>query len=206
MLIKILIRLFLLILFYSITSCEIKTKNIKNYTDTTDIEVIDSNNTNGMADLRDLDTDCIRGEAKPLLISELKENSTFQQKNRIEAVETCLLPNGDSIKILNTGCEYFVLKVEILTKDDFEVNMDTKKAYSNLVDKISYISQYIDAPVDFAGCINFLRRYTETTPTVIFNEGLNYGAEEIQSIFIFESVEKINNKVLYKFSMNIGPL
>jgi hypothetical protein len=152
-------------------------------------------------------SDCIRGQAEPILKKDKFPNSSFKiNEDGLSGTETTDLKNGDKLIIINGGCEYYVLAFRFETSRFQGDTTDINFWASKIVDFMTEISDGIDAPIDLKKGTKALNEYIKLNQIQIL-EDVTFEPGEIRTYLNIDRIQKIDNKNYgLEISYIVGPL
>ncbi len=159
------------------------------------------------------DSDCIRGQAEPIIQKEDYPNTTFiLQPDSVTAVETVNFDNGDKLIINNWGCKYYVLTFRFETTK-FQHNTTNLEYWFKAANRLmTGMLSGLDAPIDIKRGLVFLDSYIlrdekNKFKTLKLRDEIDFDGSEIRSFVTVDRIEKISDK---KFAVTLsfatGPL
>lgn len=152
-------------------------------------------------------SDCIRGQAEPILKRDRFPDSFFEiNEDGLSGTETTYLESGDKLIITNGGCEYYVLVFRFETSRFQGDTTDINFWASNIVDLMTEINNGIDSPMDLKKGTIALSNYVRENQVEILDE-VTFEPGEIRTYLTIDRVQKIDNKKYgLEISYIVGPL
>ncbi len=157
--------------------------------------------------------DCKREVATPVVKKSVYPKTTFQlQADKLTAIETVELDNGDKLIIKNWGCKYYALTFRFETTRFQKETTNVGFWYKRAVTFVNEVSKGIDAPIEIGQATEILvGKIEEDVPNAYQN--LKFG-EEIEvangNVPEFVSVDKVEQLSDQKFAVEVtiarGPL
>ncbi|NML63714.1 hypothetical protein HHL22_00680 [Hymenobacter sp. RP-2-7] len=154
-------------------------------------------------------SDCIRGQAEPVLRKEYFPTTTFVlQSDSLTAVETASIDNGDKLVVTNWGCEYYVLTFRFETSR-FKADTSNLKYWYVAGGKLmNEIQRGINAPIDIKkGVQAFTKHLAENSSHLKLQTEIDFGGEEIRDYVTLDSITKTQHgRFAVVVSFVTGPL
>lgn len=160
-----------------------------------------------------LNNECVRGKAEPVVQKEDYPNTSFVlQPDSLTAIETVSFDNGDKLIIHNWGCEYYVLTFRFETSQYQRDTSDLVFWFRTAQKLMTGMLGALDAPVDIKKGLVMLESYVLRDEKNGFvnlqlGEEIDFGGTDIRSFVTLDKIEKIGDK---KFALSVsfstGPL
>ena len=180
-----------------------QTDSVKNESKATNTETANITTTNDKGD-----SDCIRGQAEPVIRREVYSTATFKlnDDNRT-ATETAKLKNGDKLTINNWGCEYYALTFRFETErfqaDTTDINYWIDKGLQLMRE----IKNGLDAPLDIEGGEGAIKKYLKEKKEYKLGDWVDYGNETIPNTLTVDRIQKLADKrFAIELTYSVGPL
>lgn len=158
-------------------------------------------------------TDCIRGQAEPIIQKQVYTNSTFVlQPDSISAIETVRFDNHDKLIIRNWGCEYYILTFRFETTKYQHDTTNLEYWFKAAHRLMTGMLEGLDAPIDIKrGLVylesNILRDEKNGYKNLHLGEEIDFGSNDIRSFVTVDRIEKMtDNKFAVTISFATGPL
>lgn len=170
-------------------------------------ETVENNKKIDTTNTHAYESDCIRGQAEPILKKDTYPNSTFKiNEDGLTGTETVDLPSGDKLVITNGGCEYYVLTFRFETSRFEADTTDVNFWSSKIVDLMNEITDGIDAPIDLKKGTQTLSEHIKKNPIQLY-EDITFEPGEIRTYLTIDRIQKIDNKrYALEISYIVGPL
>jgi hypothetical protein len=152
-------------------------------------------------------SNCIRGQAVPILKKDKYPNSSFKiNEDGLSGTETTDLSEGDKLIIINGGCEYYVLIFRFETSRFQGDTTDINYWSSKIVDLMNGISDGVDAPINLKKGTMTLSEYIKRNQIKIL-EDITFEPGEIRTYLNVNRIQKIDNRRYgLEISYIVGPL
>lgn len=154
------------------------------------------------------DSNCIRGQAKPVFKKEVYPNTTFElnEDNRT-ATEIVELSRRDKLIVKHLGCEYYELRFRFET-DRFQADTtDIRFWIEKGIELMDEIKSNVDSPLDISGAGIALKEYLVRIKDPEPGEFIWVKDAPITYIVSFTDIQKLTNKrFAIELSYSIGPL
>lgn len=206
-------KIFILFLSIGVFSCNYTVDKGKNSLD--DIITVDSIpvDLNEIVIETEIDNQCPRGRAEPIIKKERYPNTTFTlQSDSLTAIETIVFDNGDELIIRNWGCDYYVLTFRFITSKYKNDTANLPYWYKSAGRLITEVLAGIDTPMDIKRGLVFLESYylrdqKNDFKNVKIGEEIDFDESEIRSYVTLERIEKLSeNQFAVTVSYATGPL
>lgn len=162
---------------------------------------------------KETESECIRGEANPIIKKEIYPHSTFvMQPDNLTAYETLTFDNKDKLIIHNYGCEYYILTFRFETTRFQEEITNLPFWFSKSATLMSEIQIGIDTAFDIKKGLENLEIYIENNSkndnmNLKLGEQIDFGDEDIRSFVTVDKIEKVTDKkYAVEISFALGPL
>ena len=159
------------------------------------------------------ESECIRGEAHPIIKKEIYPHSTFaMQPDSLTAFEYLTFENKDKLIIHNYGCEYYILTFRFETSRFLEDIKNIPFWFRKSATLMSEINDGIDTPFDIKKGLVKLNQYIDKDSSndyknLKFGEQIDFGDEDIRSFVTVDKIEKLTDKkYAVEISFALGPL
>jgi len=155
--------------------------------------------------------ECVRGEAEPILDMAVFPHSKFElQADKRTAYESVALENGDSLKIHNWGCEYYVLTFSFTTTKYHADTLDLPYWLNASYQLMNEILAGIKSPIVIKEGLKYLEKYMgnkNNLKNIELGQELIFDNNEIRSFVTLDRIEKhSDNKYTVSISFTTGPL
>jgi len=159
------------------------------------------------------ESECIRGEAHPIIKKEIYLHSTFvMQPDSLTAFESLTFENKDKLIIHNYGCEYYILTFRFETARFQEDITNLPFWFRKSATLMSEINDGIDTPFDIKKGLKKLNQYIDNDSSsdyknLKFGEQIDFGDDDIRSFVTVDKIEKLTDKkYAVEISFALGPL
>lgn len=170
-------------------------------------------NTKGNKHQSNINDDCTRGPAEPIINKDYYPNTTFVlQPDSLTGIETVIFDNGDRLTIKNWGCEYYVLTFSFETTKYKQDTSDLLFWHESACQLMSSIVAGIKAPIDIKkGIVSlesyYLKNKGNKLSLLKLGEEIDINTNEIRSFVMLDRIEKVtNHKFRVSLSFVTGPL
>jgi hypothetical protein len=166
-------------------------------------ETVDSTKTEEKFDT----SDCVRGQAEPILIKDKFPNSSFKiNEDGLSGTETTVLENGDKLIIINGGCEYYVLAFRFETSRFQADTTDIIFWLDKGIKLMTEVEKGIDSYHVTQG-IKGLKDFLKTSKNLTLGEEIVFDDSEIRDFATVDRIQKITDKkYAIEISFATGPL
>lgn len=162
---------------------------------------------------------CPRGTPEPILKKEAFPEAKFrlvdESQDKIRSkigIETAVLKNGDQLKIINSGCEYYTLEFEVTTErfphkktDDLQFwyseGVKTLKSLANQTKMTQFIKTGQKAMK------LYVEKQAKLQNSLKIHYDIHYGNPQNYNRFVkLNEIEKTKTGTSYKILISMGPL
>lgn len=154
-------------------------------------------------------TDCVRGEAEPIVKKSVFPKTTFKMNSdSLTAVEIINFDNGDKLIINNWGCTFYTLTFRFETSK-FKADTTALKYWYVTAQKLmTEIKLGIDAPIDIKKGIQALNKYiSKNAFNLKLQNEIDFGGKDIRDIVTLDSISKISkDRFAVTITFATGPL
>ncbi|RYD54665.1 MAG: hypothetical protein EOP56_18605 [Sphingobacteriales bacterium] len=152
---------------------------------------------------------CARGAAVPVLKKSAFPQAVFQfGQDSFSATERTILKNGDSLMVIHTGCEYYVLTFRFVSAASVADSINAAYAYRKAISSMQSIYNNLDVATDVKLGTGKLAQYIKQHPQDLqLGEEIDFGGDDIRSYVTVDKAERTpGNRVAVEGSFLVGPL
>jgi|GEM_PF-3176853 len=159
-----------------------------------------------------LNYDCTRSIPGPVLDSTRFLDWNFklekiQEGNLLQGTEFALLKNGNSLTIINSGCEYYSLVFEFTTRNHSEKTDNLAYWAKTTVSLLNEIKDHCHAPVDWETLEKELLKAYQPNSKSALKKELIINDSEIGTVASLEEVEQLDKQMVkITLQYSVGPL
>lgn len=158
-------------------------------------------------------SDCVRGVAVPIVKKSIFPKTKFQlQADKLTAIETIDLDNGDKVIIRNWGCESYNLTFRFETSRFKEKEKFKGLWIKNTVSLLNEIEKGIDSPIDIEKGIHHLINYIDNDGdhsylNLKFGDEIDFGNNDMPQFLTVDKLKKLSDKrYAIEVTFSMGPL
>jgi hypothetical protein len=159
-----------------------------------------------------LNYDCTRSIPGPVLDSTAFRDWNFklekiQEGNVLQGIEFAFLKNGNSLRITNSGCEYYSLTFEFTIKNHSEKTDNLTYWAKTTVSLLNEIKNHCDAPINWKTLEKELLKTYQANSNNALKKELIINDSEIGTVASLEKIEQLDKQTFnISLQYSIGPL
>ena len=158
-------------------------------------------------------TECPRGASEPVVKKSVFPDAHFVlQADRMTGIETFSLPQGDKVKITQSGCEYYTLKFEIETTRFAADTTDLSYWPKAAITLMRQINNGLQTPLEIVKGLDAVSariKSGESNPADMLSLGeeVDYGGSDPREYLTIDGISRLANKrYLLQITFSYGPM
>ncbi|OKS87458.1 hypothetical protein [Mucilaginibacter polytrichastri] len=157
--------------------------------------------------------DCPRGAAGPVVKKSIFPGAHFAlQADGITGIETLTLPQGDKVTIKQSGCEYYILNVEIETSRFAADTTDINYWYTAALTLMRELNSGLNTPLEINKGLNKLAGRIKagqagTQNQLKLNDEIDFGGPDPRQYLTVDHISQIvDHGYLVNLTFSYGPI
>ncbi|TDO19317.1 hypothetical protein [Pedobacter duraquae] len=158
-------------------------------------------------------TECPRGASEPVVKKSVFPDAHFVlQADRMTGLETFSMPQGDKVKITQSGCEYYTLKFEIETTRFAADTTDLSYWRSAAITLMRQVNKGLQTPLEIVKGLDAVSariKSGESNPADMLSLGeeVDYGGSDPREYLTIDRISRLADKrYLLQITFSYGPM
>lgn len=160
-----------------------------------------------------METDCPRGASEPVIQPAVFPDVRFAlQADGMTGIETFSLPQGDRVKITQSGCEYYTLKFDIETSKFAADTTNLQYWHEAALTLMRQINKGMVTPLEISKGLEAMSARiksgkSDPADLLSLGEELDYGGSDPRDYLTMDRISQLDNKrYLLEITFSYGPM